>query len=78
MAGLAQGYGLKATLIRAPDHGGVFLRSDFILLTRGKSLDVPEIRRVGYPMRQDPAHRVPGNRVWTDDYSNVVSLLLRR
>jgi hypothetical protein len=78
VAGLAQEYRLKATLIRAPDHGGVFLRSDFILLTRGKSLDVPEIRQVGHAMRQDPAHRVPASTVWTDDYSNVVRLLLHR
>jgi len=77
VAGLAQEYGLKATLIRAQDHGGVFLRSDFILLTRGKSLDTPEVQRVGYPMRQDPANRVLANRVWTDDYSNVARLLLR-
>jgi hypothetical protein len=78
VAGLAEGYGLKATLIRAPGRGGIFLRTDFILLTRGKSLDVPEIQQVGYPMRQDPAHRVPASGVWTDDYSNVVRLLLRR
>ena len=77
VAGLAQKYGLKSALIRAPDHGGVFLRSDFILLTRGKSLDTPEIRQVGYPMRQDPTHRIADKRVWADDYSNVASLLLR-
>ncbi len=78
VAGLAQRYGLKATLIRAPERGGLFLRSDFILLTRGKSLDAPEIQRAGYPMRDDPAHRVPENRIWTDDYSNVVRLLRLR
>ena len=78
VAGLAQRYGLKATLVRAPDRGGIFLRSDFILLTRGKALDTPEIKRVGHPMLQDPAHRVPENRIWTDDYSNVVRLLQLR
>jgi hypothetical protein len=75
VAGLAQTYGLKATLVRAPDRDGVFLQSDFILLTRGKALDAPEIERAGHPMLQDPAHRVPQNRIWTDDYSNVVRLL---
>jgi hypothetical protein len=78
VAGLAQRYGLKATLIRAPEQGGLFLRSDFILLTRGKSLDAPEIRQAGFPMRQDPAYEVPENRIWTDDYSNVVRLLRLR
>jgi hypothetical protein len=78
VAGLAQMYGLKATLIRAPERGGLFLRNDFILLTRGKSLETPEIQQVGFLMRQDPAHRVPENRIWTDDYSNVVRLLRLR
>ena len=77
LAGLAQTYGLKATLVRAPDRAGIFLQSDFILLTRGKALDTPEIKRAGHPILQDPAHPVPENRIWTDDYSNVVRLLLR-
>ena len=75
VAGLAQTYGLKATLVRAPDRAGIFLQSDFILLTRGKALDTPEIKRAGHPLLQDPAHRVAENRIWTDDYSNVVRLL---
>ena len=75
VAGLAQTYGLKATLVRAPDRGGIFLQNDFILLTRGKALDTPEIKQAGHPMLQDPAHRMPDNRMWTDDYSNVVRLL---
>jgi spermidine synthase len=74
VAGLAQEYGLKATLIDAPHLSGIFLRSDFVLLTRGKSLDVPEIQKVGYRMRQD--RPVPENRIWTDDYSNVARLLV--
>jgi hypothetical protein len=74
VAGLAQEYGLKATLIDAPNLSGIFLRSDFVLLTRGKSLDVPEIQKVGYRMRQD--RPVPENRIWTDDYSNVARLLV--
>jgi hypothetical protein len=74
VAGLAQEYGLKARLIDAPNLSGIFLRSDFVLLTRGKSLDVPEIQKVGYRMRQD--RQVPENRIWTDDYSNVARLLV--
>ena len=74
VAGLAQKYGLKGTLIDAPDRSGVFLRSDFVLLTRGKSLDIPEIQKAGYPMRLD--RQVPESRIWTDDYSNVALLLV--
>jgi hypothetical protein len=74
VAGLAQEYGLKARLIDAPNRSGIFLRSDFVLLTRGKSLDVPEIQKVGYRMRLD--RQVPENRIWTDDYSNVAQLLV--
>ena len=78
VAGLAQTYGLKATLIDSPNRGAIYLRSDFVLLTRGKSLDVPEIQKLGYPIRNDPAHQVPANRIWTDDYSNVIRLLRPR
>jgi spermidine synthase len=74
VAGLAQEYGLKATLIDAPNRSGIFLRNDFILLTRGKSLDVPEVQKVGYRIRRD--RKVPENRIWTDDYSNVARLLV--
>ena len=74
VAGLAQKYGLKATLIDSPNRGGIFLRSDFVLLTRGKSLDIPEIQKVGYQIRLD--RQVPERRIWTDDYSNVARLLV--
>ncbi len=74
VAGLAQKYGLKATLIVAPNRSGIFLRSDFVLLTRGKSLDMPEIQKAGYPMRLD--RQVPENQIWRDDYSNVARLLV--
>ena len=74
VAGLAQKYGLKATLIDSPNRGAIFLRSDFVLLTRGKSLDIPEIQKIGYPLRLD--RQVPESRIWTDDYSNVARLLV--
>jgi hypothetical protein len=78
VAGLAQAYGLKATLVRGREHDGIFLYSAFILLTRGNSLDTPQIQQVGHPVRLDPAHPIPNNRIWTDDYSNVIRLLIRR
>ncbi|PYK69483.1 MAG: hypothetical protein DME45_01960 [Verrucomicrobia bacterium] len=65
---------MKATLIDAPNRSGIFLRSDFVLLTRGKSLDVPEIQKVGYALRLD--RQVSESRIWTDDYSNVIRLLI--
>ena len=38
-------------MIDAPNPGGIFLRSAFVLLTRGQLLDLPEIQKVGYPIR---------------------------
>ena len=77
VAALAEAYDLKATVVQSEVHGGPFLESAFILLTRGNSLLTPEIRQADYLMRQDPA---PGGRLqlWTDDYSNVLSLMARR
>ncbi len=74
---LAESYGLKATLIRSTVRTGLFQPSVFILLTRGDSLEAPEIRKAGYPMRSD-LHQIKGRLpLWTDDYSNVASLLVR-
>ena len=80
VAALAENYGLKATLIRSTIRTGLFQPSVFILLTRGDSLEAPEIRKAGYPIRLD---RLDPRRVkdelplWTDDYSNVATLLAR-
>jgi hypothetical protein len=77
---LAENYGLKATLIRSTVRTGFFQPSVFILLTRGDSLEAPEIRKAGYRIRLD---RLDPQRVkaelplWTDDYSNVASLLVQ-
>jgi hypothetical protein len=49
-----------------PWFGGTF-RNDFVLLTRGNSLDIPKIQKVGHPLRLD--RNVPESRIWTDDYS---------
>ncbi|HMC26731.1 MAG TPA: hypothetical protein VKM56_02940, partial [Verrucomicrobiae bacterium] len=74
---LAENYGLKATLIRSTVQTGLFQPSVFILLTRGNSLEAPEIRKAGYPMRPD-LHQIKGKLpLWTDDYSNVATLLVR-
>ena len=80
VAALARSYGLKATLIRSTIHAGLFQPSVFILLTRGDSLEAPGIRKAGHPIRLD---RLDPRRVkdelplWTDDYSNVATLLAR-
>jgi len=74
---LAENYGLKATLIRSTVETGLFQPSVFILLTRGDSLEAPEIRKAGYPLRPD-LHQIKGKLpLWTDDYSNVATLLAR-
>src|SRR5205814_10537327 len=53
VAELAENCGMKAKLILSDVETGVFRRNVFILLTRGNSLDVPEIQKAGYPIR-DP------------------------
>jgi hypothetical protein len=77
VAALAENYGLKATLIRSTVQTGLFQPSVFILLTHGDSLEAPEIRKAGYPLRPD-LHQIKGKLpLWTDDYSNVATLLAR-
>jgi len=60
--------------VDAPNRGGIFLRSDFVLLTCRKSLDLLEIQKIGYPMRLD--REFPENRIWSDDYSYVARPLV--
>ena len=50
VSALAHLYGLKATLIHSDVNSGIFLPSSFILLTKGSSLEVPEIQQVGRPI----------------------------
>lgn len=76
VAELAESYGMKAKLILSTVETGVLRRSVFILLTRGNSLDVPEIQKVGYSI-QDPQRAKGRPQLWTDDYSNVARLLIR-
>ena len=72
IANLAKLYRMKGTLITTEVDSGVILPSEWILLTRGNSLNAPEIQRVGKPML---AFTNRETDVWTDDYSNVLSLL---
>jgi hypothetical protein len=76
VAELAESYGMKAKLIASGVETGVFRRSVFILLTRGNSLDAPEIQKAGYPIR-DPMRAKGRPQLWTDDYSNVATLLVQ-
>src|SRR4029077_1322100 len=76
VAELAESCGMKAKLIFSTVETGLFQRSAFILLTRGNSLDVPELQKVGYPIR-DPLRDTGRPQLWTDDYSNVARLLNR-
>ena len=74
---LAETFGLKATLIRSTVQSGIRKPSVFILLCRGDSLEAPEIRKAGYPIRLDPQRVKNELPLWTDDYSNVATLLAR-
>jgi hypothetical protein len=72
VAGLAKLYRLNGILITTRTDTGVIVPSEWILLTRGNSLKAPEIQLAGKPML------VFGNvnsDVWTDDYSELLSLL---
>src|SRR5207302_1579734 len=51
---LAETFGLKAILVNSPIQSGIRKPSVFILLCRGDSLEAPQIRKAGYPIRLDP------------------------
>jgi hypothetical protein len=75
VARFARSYQLQATLVSTDVDNGLVLPSDWILLSRGSSLNVPEIARAGHSMRRANQNR--NMAMWTDDYSNLVSLLVR-
>ena len=77
VAALAEAYALKATLIRSTERTGILQPSVFILLSRGASLEAPEIRKAGYPIRLEGPRIKNELPLWTDDYSNVATLLAR-
>jgi len=77
VAALAETYALKATLIRSAERTGILQPSVFILLSRGASLEAPEIRKAGYQIRLEGPRIKNELPLWTDDYSNVATLLAR-
>jgi spermidine synthase len=74
---LAETYALKATLIRSTERTGILQPSVFILLSQGASLEAPEIRKAGYPIRLEGPRIKNELPLWTDDYSNVATLFAR-
>jgi hypothetical protein len=72
IANLAKLFGMKTTLITTDLDDGVIISSEWILLTRGNSLNVPAIRSAGKPLLAFTNHQT---NVWTDDYSDILSLL---
>ena len=77
VVGLAETYALKATLIRSTERTGILQPSVFILLSQGASLEAPEIRKAGYPIRLEGPRIKNELPLWTDDYSNVATLFAR-
>jgi hypothetical protein len=75
IAGLAKLYGMKSTMISTFTDTGVIVPSEWILLTRGAILEAPSIRLEGKPLL---AFNDTGTDVWTDNYSNLMSLFSYR
>ena len=79
VANLAKLYDMNAARITTGVDNGPIQSSDWILLTRGNLLDAPEIQRARKPMLRTNTNRGTGmTDVWTDDHSNVISLLSYR
>lgn len=72
VSALATFYSLKSALIITAEDNGVVSSSEWILLTRGDSLNLPEIRSVAKPVL---AFATNAPELWTDDYSNIIDLL---
>ncbi len=76
LANLAKFYDMNAVRITAGVGGGPMQPSDWILLTRGNSLDAPEIQSARKPVLRTNMNLGTGmSDVWADDYSNIISLL---
>lgn len=71
VASLAKLYGMHGSMITTKIDTGVIVPSEWILLTQGDSLNVSEIQSVGKPIL---AFTNRDNAVWTDDYSDILSL----
>ena len=72
VAGLADEFGMQATLIKTEQRSSTVLSSYWILVSNGQVMYAPPIRMVGQPMIK--AALGPPKVLWTDDYSNVASL----
>jgi spermidine synthase len=73
VAGLAEHFGMKATKIETKERSSTVLSSHWILMTNGRLLQMPAIRSAGLPMLRTAM--APPKLLWTDDYSNIISLL---
>jgi len=72
VAKLAQDAGLSALLVQTPaDEKIARSEATWVLMSRTPlSLENPELKKVARPLRAKP-----GQRLWTDDYSNLFQLL---
>ncbi len=71
VARLADDFGLAAVQVNAKARPPVVYESDWVLLTRSRSLlRAPEIESVSHPVRRDP-----NIGLWTDEYSNIWSVI---
>ncbi len=73
VAGLSEHFGMKATKIETEERSSTLLASHWILVTNGSLLRSPAIRAAGKPMLKTAM--APPKLLWTDDYSNIISLL---
>jgi spermidine synthase len=72
VAGLADEFGMQATLIKTEERSSTMLSSYWVLVSNGQVMYAPAIRLAGQPMVK--AALGPPKVLWTDDYSNVASL----
>jgi len=77
VAALAKEFDLKATLVESTVLKGAFLPSRFVLLRRNDFLDAPLAGHDGYSTRLDWPRKTK-QQLWTDNYSNVLTLMLGR
>lgn len=77
-AAAADRLGLFATHVTTEAEDDIHLKSEWILLSRSRRpLNVPEVRAAGVPilLSRDLMNPPPAPPAWTDDYSNVWSVL---
>ena len=72
VAGLAEEFGMQATLIKTEERSSTMLASYWVLVSNGQVMYAPPIRLAGQQMIK--AALGPPKVLWTDDYSNVASL----